>query len=243
MRSFKFLLIMLALFAIITGANAAAVKVLTMGSNGSHMPSFASINNDIINTVATSLSGINLNDYDVLYFHEHPFSFTSSDFSAIRSAVNSGVGLVAEYTPIANLNNIFNSSIAVTGTGTTLSNTTEGASHSTVTGVGLQNGQVISDVNATLNNQSRNSSIDALGCHPLIKDSNNNYFTVTGTYGAERVFLIGTEVLEGGYTTSEAHYAHNAIQFAATAIPEPATLSMFAVVGICLLFSRKLRLS
>lgn len=232
-------LLLILCFAMVVGIHAAPVQVLTIGSNTYHMPSTASINGDIVNTVVTSLSGVNLSNYDVIYFHEHPFDITSYA-GDIRNAISSGsLSLVAEYTTLTYLNTIFQSSLATTTTiSGTLTNTTLGTSHVTVTGVGLENGQVVSDVNA-MNRQSKyiftKASVQALGWDILVQDAVGNAFSVSGTYGLGRVFLIGNEILESGSTTAETNYAHNVIQYAANgaSVPEPSSIMMFSLAILC----------
>ena len=230
---YTFLLI---LTLVVINIQAAPVYTLTTSTNGSHRAGFSSRNGDIVDTVTSSLSGYNLDSYDVIYVNEHKSSSIFNGYeSTIRSKLSSGaLAVVYEYCNVALISQILGGNIAGVSINGSLSNTSAGSNHATITGSGLQNGAALStNVNSALNNQSRRSftqaSVDALDAMSnitattLIKDSGGNAFAVEGTYGSGRFFFVGGETLESsGGSADEKLYAHNYIQYAATDTASPA---------------------
>ena len=143
MRSFKLCFIYL-IAAFFLCCNVYAVSVLHASTSNSHSPSKAAIGGDIVSTYTSTVSSVNFASYDVMYLDEHSTAAMFSGYEAsIRSAMNAGtLGLVAEFCPVAILNNILGISLVTAAAGATLTVTSAGSTSPIITGTGLSGGQL-----------------------------------------------------------------------------------------------------
>lgn len=224
---FSAILILTGLYSIFFNApeaSALQIRVLDLSTSIDHTSAVANIDGDFLNTRVTTLAGVNLSLFDVLYVGEHPdpFELFSGREGDVAAAISAGtLGFIAENDSAwSNISNILDGTITKIDDVGPNSLTPAGAAH-----------QIFSGVNFTdLGAEDAFSEIP-VGVTTLVQDNASNTVMFTGTLGLGRYFVSGTELTENSLTgpgpssSTDNLLAHNAIHFVAgtAAVPEPAT--------------------
>jgi len=196
------------------------IKVLDLSTSSNHTAAYANIHGDFDVTRFTSLAGVDLSLFNVLYVGEHmpPNDFADREAEITAAMTAGNLGLVAE-----NDSSWDKISLILGETITSITNdvpplvlTGSGATHETLTGAGIDGGSSVNIAN--LSTEDTFSAIPAAAT-VLVEDSVANPIILVGTLGLSRYFISGTEFTETNLPSDadELMLAHNAIHFTSVA--------------------------
>jgi len=240
-------LILFVLIALcMTMVQAVTINVLDNDSNHA-VASAGSVNA----TYVSSLSGVNLANYDAIYIDEHSSSFLSGYETAIRNTMmTKSLGLVVEFTGATQLSQIstilgFSPAISTVadnyaGTIGAFALTAAGSSHMTFTGTGLEGGLAVNIANLNRINRSKAYYTNVPTGVEILATSGGNPLVITGVLGQSRYYLVNVELLEGSSNTDELRLAHNALFYVTQVpVPEPGTCILLVLAISGLFFYRR----
>ena len=209
-----FLILIISFFTLI---NAGTLKVIDLGSSSHPAENAIFAGTSFQISRLSSLSGVNLSSYDILFVDEHPGNFAGRE-QDVRNAISSGdLGLVSNmgYTnnpAFGSFRQILEmSSFSGTSTNGSFQLTTAGQNHETFTGA---NGGNTIDISSLQNQSTFAFNQTPTGSTTLAKDGSGRAVIFTGAIGTGRYYFNSFEPFEGGGSTAEKYFMGNVFNYA-----------------------------